>query len=64
MNSLLKGLSHTVISLIPMGVAFILATHSPVLDVTVGQIISVIGNVLLSYFVPTTTGASVAQSVG
>lgn len=61
MNSVTKAILHTLVGIIPSIVALVIASHSPVLDLTIGQIISLIANFLISHSIPTTTGASARQ---
>lgn len=61
MNSVLKGLLHTAITLLALYVPALLGS-SHLADVTIGTVVAAVLNWLLSHSVPTTTGASVKQN--
>lgn len=59
MNSFLKGLAHAAASSIIMILPML---HMDWLNLTLGAVVSIIANWVLSQTVPTTTGASANQN--
>lgn len=59
MNAFLKGTLHSIASAIIM---YIPLAHFSLLNLTVGGIITIVANWLVSYTIPTTTGASSRQA--
>lgn len=58
MNSFSKGVLHSVISFLVMWLPLI---HPGWLDLTVGAVVTIVLNWLLSHTIPTTSGASANQ---
>lgn len=61
MNSFLKGIGHTVLSVIGIYLPVIVSSN-PVFHLTVGFVLTAGFNWIFSHFVPTTTGASAQQT--
>lgn len=62
MKSYLKGLVHTVATLVALYIPT-LVDHSQVLNMTIGSIIALGLNYLISHTIPTTNGASAVQAL-
>lgn len=61
MNATLKGISHTALGIAMFFLPAFVAGHQDIANMTIGAALAAVLNVLLSYTVPTTTGASSRQ---
>lgn len=62
MSSGLKGIVHSLLSVLAVGLAALIPM-TPALNLTLGSLLSMLLNWILSRYVPTTTGASARQGI-
>lgn len=62
MNSVYKSITHTLASIITLWLPVIISSN-PIFQMSLGTILMLIVNYLISHFIPTTTGASARQDI-
>lgn len=60
MNSTVKSIVHTILTIIGLYLPTLIASN-PIFNMSVGGLISIGFNFLLSHYIPTTNGASAIQ---